>query len=400
MKKRKVSLGLTIILIIMTAVTASNVTFILYNRYYGAKLDNYMVYEKKYNKFSEVEQIIRDNFIGEYDDKEAFETAISGYVDGIGDKWSHYFTKEEYKEYKLRTVGEMVGIGVYANFDIENDIIKVIEVYEGSPAFEQGIKRGDKITSVNGVDVSEIGLVNSLTQIKGKEGTDVLIGIEHENGVSEKLLLQRKNIDKISVRGKMFEDNIGYIKIRDFSQEADDQFEKILNQLIVDGAESFVFDVRDNPGGSAVAVSNILDLLVPEGDIITLKGKTADESFTIKSQPNELNMNMAVITNSESVSAAEFFAATIQEYQKGVIVGGKTGGKGYSQVPFELSDGSAIILSNNTYYTSKGKSLAKTGVTPDVEVYLPEEKLVNSNFLEPEDDDQLIVAIKQVKKKG
>ncbi|MGE4548463.1 MAG: S41 family peptidase, partial [Intestinibacillus sp.] len=184
----------------------------------------------------------------------------------------------------------------------------------------------------------------------------------------------------------------------DFAGGTDTQFHTALQALLNEGAKKQLFDVRFNPGGSVNVQSNMLDELLPEGTIISLKPKSGEGGETYTSDANEIDLPMAVLVNADSISAAEFFPAALQEYGKAVIVGDKTIGKGYSQRQYPLSDGAALILSDQLYYTPKGKNLAGVGITPDVQVSLPEDQYKNFEFLEPADDDQLQAAIKALEK--
>ena len=190
----------------------------------------------------------------------------------------------------------------------------------------------------------------------------------------------------------MLEGNIGFIRIDAFDKGAEQEFETHLQSLVDAGAKALIFDVRVNGGGYADVMSEMLDKLLPKGMIISMTDKNGntDENY---SDDECVGLPMAVLTNRYSISAAEFFAAAIQEYGVGTVVGEKTGGKGYAQTMMPLSDGSALNISTYRYYTPKGNTLAETGVTPDVEVALEEEKLQDFYSLEKEEDTQLQKAI-------
>ena len=190
----------------------------------------------------------------------------------------------------------------------------------------------------------------------------------------------------------MLDNNIGYICIERFTDQTDEQFQKALDSVMEQSAEKLIFDLRNNPGGQLTALVHCLDPLLPEGDIISLKNKQGKES-KYTSDGEEVNLPMAVIVNEDSYSAAEFFAAALQEYGKAEIVGEKTVGKGYSQQGFPLSNGGCLNLSTNCYYTPKGVSLIGKGVTPDKEVELSEEKTERFYVLSDKEDDQLQAAI-------
>ena len=190
----------------------------------------------------------------------------------------------------------------------------------------------------------------------------------------------------------MLEGNIGFIRIDAFDKGAEQEFETHLQSLVDAGAKALIFDVRVNGGGYADVMSEMLDKLLPKGMIISMTDKNGN---THENYPDDecVGLPMAVLTNRYSISAAEFFAAAIQEYGVGTVVGEKTGGKGYAQTMMPLSDGSALNISTYRYYTPKASTLPETGVTPDVEVALEEEKLQDFYSLEKEEDTQLQKAI-------
>ena len=200
--------------------------------------------------------------------------------------------------------------------------------------------------------------------------------------------------DRDTILSSMQENNIGYIAIADFDNKVDNEFHSHLNGLVNQGAKGFVLDVRNNPGGYLSVMKNMLDLLLPSGIVITTVDKAGNE-MPLTSDAYMLDMPLVVLTNEYSVSAAEFFAAALQEYDVATIVGSKTSGKGYSQQTFKLNDGSSVHISTTRYYTPKGNSLAETGVTPDHLVGLSVEDLSSllSGKLADGDDEQLQSAL-------
>lgn len=396
--KRKISAGLLIVLMLMAAVTAACGTYVYCENQYDAEKKQYMQYEKEYGKLAEVEDKVSKYFVGDYDSNKALESAIGGYINGLGDRWSYYLTADEYKEYQMESAGEMVGIGVSATYDQDTASIYILDVYDNSAAKKAGMVPSDRVIAVNGATVEKAGYAKSVESIRGDAGTKVTVTVLKEDGTKTDMTIIRTKTMANIVRGRMLEHDIGYIKISSFDQNSDTQFKEILQSLIKKGAKGLVFDVRNNPGGSATCVANILDQLVPKGTIITLESKDGSEKYELKSDDSEVNLPMAVLVNADSYSAAEFFAADLQEYGKAVIVGEKTCGKGYAQTPIILSDGSALVLSNKKYYTAKGRNLAGIGVTPDKEVGLSEEKMAKFYMLSDDEDDQLQAAVKAVLK--
>ncbi len=395
--KIRISLGTAIMFMIMSGLTAFVITYMWGQNTFNNMLQNYYDLDTEYARLSEVEEVISKYYVGEYSTEEAMDVALAGYVIGVGDQWSHYLTKEEYEQYLIDSSGQLVGVGISVFFDTTENAIFVQDVYENSPAEDEGMVIGDYIIAVDDVLVSEIGYTESVNSVRGEVGTDVKITVARQDGTEEDLVIERQKIEKISIKYELLEQDIGYIEIADFDQNVDEQFADAVDDLLEQGATSFIFDVRNNPGGNVETMSNMIDMLVPEGIIISLRDKTG-EGIEYTSDAQFLDMPIAVIVNESSISAAEFFAAALAEYEVATIVGAKTGGKGYSQQPIELSDGSALILSTNEYFTPQDKNLAGTGVTPDVEIELSEEDLMNFYKLEPYEDEQIIAAMGEVTK--
>lgn len=391
--KKHITAGTAVALCALTAVGTFNVTLLGCRSGLNRLLPSYTAQQELYGKLGEIKQTVDEHYVGTYDVDKAVDMAATGFVVGIGDRWSSYLNAEQFEKYKLNFGGQLVGIGVSVSYDEGQQAIHISDVYEGSPAERAGLRRGDYILGADGKTVKDDGYNEVVNAVSGKEGTKVVLTVRYADGETDKITCERKKVDKVTVRGKMLDGHIGYLRIRDFDGGADTQFQEALQELLDEGADQLVFDVRFNPGGSVTVLANMLDRLLPEGPIITLKPKGGEGGKEYTSDENEIDLPMAVLVNAESISAAEFFPAALQEYGKAVIVGDKTIGKGYSQRQYPLSDGSALILSDQMYYTPKGKNLAGVGITPDVEIPLPEEKYSNFEFLEPGDDDQLQAAL-------
>lgn len=384
--------------VILAIITTVNLTYLYAQSNFNAGLSDFSALEQEYEKFTEIRAYIDKYYVGNYSSEQAMEMALSGYILGMGDSWSHYLNKEQFTKYKNESSGNLTGIGVTVKYSSASDAIEVSDVYSNSPAGKAGIKPFDLITAVDSKKVSDIGYSAAVDMVRGEIGTKVNITIlDPKTNISKNLTIKRDKFQPIVITPQMLNNNIGYIKISEFLSGSEKDFSAKLNKLIKDGATSLIFDVRFNPGGSVATVSDMLDKLVPEGDIISLKDKNGKGS-TLTSDKAEINLPMVVLTNEYSISAAEFFAATLKEYDKATIVGEKTTGKGYSQETIELKDGSGLILSTNTYYTSKGNNLAEKGITPDVPVSLTNEQKQNFSSLAGKDDTQLQKAIEILSK--
>ncbi|MFI3226719.1 MAG: S41 family peptidase, partial [Clostridia bacterium] len=311
-----------------------------------------------------------------------------------GDKWSYYLSAEEYQEYIEDNNANLVGIGVSVVYSASEQAMLVTGVYDDSPASEAGIQKLDYIVSVDLQDVAEIGYTESLNLVSGEKGSMVEIEIVRD-GINQFLTVQRDEVTKVSVTYEMIDDNIAYIKISHFETETANQFTELVNLALEEGAEAFVFDVRNNTGGYLTKLVECLDILLPEGNVISTVSKAGNEEV-YTSDSEMLDMPITVLVNASSYSAAEFFAAAIQDYGVGTIVGQATTGKGYTQSPVQMSDGSAIILSTNKYYTPNGNNLADIGVIPDIEIELTDEQTANFFFLTSDTDPQIKAAVEQV----
>ena len=396
MKKHSVRISTALMLMLLAVVCTFNITYFTATEYYNSRLDELEEMETRYSKLKSVADIVDKYFVGEYEEADAIEVALAGYVAGLDDVWSAYYTAEQTASIEEDEANQYVGIGVTYSTAAES-LYQITAVTPGGPADLAGILPGDKLLTAAGVDVNTLETGDDLAAlVKGEIGTQVTIVVERA-GEPLTFNITRDVIYTYSVTSRMLENNIGYIAIADFDSNVDDEFRQHMTTLQEQGAKGFIFDVRNNPGGYVNVMHEMLDGLLPEGPVITMVDKAGTE-MPLTSDADMLEMPMVVVTNEYSVSAAEFFAAALQEYDVATVVGTKTSGKGYSQQTFKLSDGSSVHISTTRYYTPKGNSLAETGVTPDLVVELPLEdlNLLLSGKLADADDEQLQSAIKTV----
>lgn len=384
----------------MVAILASAVTWIIT---YTATakgvekdIDNMLAETGSYEKFTEFQSYIDAYFVGDYDKEDAFEGAYAGYIQGLGDKWSYYMSAEQYASYKEDSEASYTGIGITVNYDSENKLLRVLSVGEDTPAEQAGIRPMDIITAVEGKLVADIGYDEAISMIKGEEGTSVSLTIDRSGDIID-LKTDRKQLEKQYVKYEMLDGNTGYIRITEFSDGAQDEFIAAVESLIADGAEGFVFDLRNNPGGDLTVLLSMLDRILGEEVLFTEEYKDG-EKYSYDSDSTFLDYPMEVLLNEYSYSAAEYFGAVLQEYGVAEVVGQPTTGKGYGQTTFELSDGSALVISIIKYYTPKGKSLKDVGVTPDLEVELENDLLPFVGNLEIDKDSQLSAAVEELYK--
>ena len=344
-------------------------------------------------KAAEVQEIIETYFIDDYDEDTLADGAASGMVDATGDEWSYYLSADEVAAYEESMANAYVGVGITITEDAEAGGMRVEEVVSGGPAEEAGIRVGDLLLAVEGEDVLTLGIDGTRNLVRGEEGTRVNMHFSR-NGTEYDVSVERRSIETPVVTGELLDGSIGYVKIDNFDERSAAETIAFVKDLIGQGAEALLFDVRFNPGGYADELVKVLDYLLPEGDLFRSVDYAGREEVDT-SDTSCVELPMAVLVNEDSYSAAEFFAAALQEYEWATIVGSQTYGKGNFQTAFYLSDGSMVNLSIGKYYTPGGKSLSETGVTPDVVVDLDDEQyaLLYYNALEQADDPQFQAAI-------
>lgn len=343
------------------------------------------------SKLREIDRIAAEQYIGEMDGEKVADYAAVGYITGLEDQWSSYIPADQYEAYRLSSEGKGCGIGV--SVISGDDSVRVHLVYEDSPAAQAGIEAGDYIVGAEGLTVEKDGADAVIDAIQGEEGTEVTVSFTKEkDGAVQEATMQRAMVTQKMAWGQMLDGNIGYIRIENFHDGAAAQFQQVLDELLADDAQSLVIDVRHNSGGRVKEMSEMLDPLLPEGTIMTLRTKDGSETV-YESDAEKISQPIVVLMDDQSISAAEFFAAALQEYDRATLVGTHTTGKGRAQQTFELSDGSALNLSVEEYFTPRGNNLAGVGVAPDVEVTLTDEQAADFYFLAPQDDPQLQKAV-------
>lgn len=391
--QRRVSLGKTLALCGLTCITAVLASASVFFIYTG--MDNYLANQAVYGKLAEIRQTVDALYVGEYDVQDAVDMAAAGYVVGVGDQWSTYMSASDYSAYVQSLAGESFGIGVYCSYNGQD--MRIIMVYEDSTAAAYNLERGDFLLAADGVTLADDGYNAVLDAITGEADTTVEVTFQRQaSGEIFTATMTRQTTTKTMVEGSMLTqegyENIGVIRIYSFSQQVETQFADVLEDLLAQGAQKLVFDVRNNPGGAVVSLCDMLDTLLPEGDVMTLREKDGDQTL-YTSDAVCITMPMAVLINESTVSAAEFFAAALQEYEVAQVFGTQSLGKGYAQRTYELSDGSALHLSDQEYFTPQGNSLIGVGVVPDVAVDLPDIAASNFYFLTLDEDSQLKTAV-------
>ncbi len=397
---RKKHFMTTVALMLLTAALTYCIALYAAEREYNAKLADLSEKETQYARIAEVRSYIDKYYVNDFDENKLTDGALAGMVAMLGDPWSRYLTPDQFSSVLASLNSKMVGIGVNTTYDEKNEAILVLDVFEGSPAEYAKIAPRDRIVSVDGKKVSDIGYDAAVKSVTGAVDTPVSIVIERD-GVDApiNMSITRREFDIPNVSSKILDGNIGYVKISTFDTNVDKDAAKALDQLKKANVTGVVFDVRNNPGGSLTVLVNTLDPLLPEGTIIREEDKNGKVT-TYPSDKNELELPMVVITNEYSISAAEFFAEALREAGKADIVGEPTTGKGVAQNNIPLKDGSGLVLSVSKYYTGTGKSLADSGgIVPDRLIELTDEEKKNFYLLTVASDRQLQEAMKIINEK-
>lgn len=423
MKKRRISLSVCLVLMIIAAFVAFQITYsYLTNRYestiYGfnkwsqvnSSLDDIEKavgedsdgkWQRIYTTLAEADRYTRSSYVGDLDEEELRTYVLTGYAYGTGDKYAAYMPPSEYEAFQKSSVeGSVVGIGVRIAYDNTLGGIYITAVMPDSPAQAAGLMPGDVITEVEGNDVSEFGYYNAYNLIKtGKEGDpcNMTVATASSNYADHvAVTLSRAVVKTNTVETRMLDDETAYVHILEFDVPTSDQFIAAMDGLIADGAKRFVFDVRNNPGGNVTAVCGVLDYLLPEGPIIRSYSKSGEES-TVNSDAKCLDAPMAVLINGNTASGGELFTAALRDYNKATIIGTKSYGKGTMQSVIPLSDGGALKISTEMYNPPYGENYEGVGITPDKTVELSREALEKYYRLTDEEDAQLMAALDEVR---
>lgn len=328
-------------------------------------------YREILNKLSELDTVIDRYYMddGSIDTQNMSDGLYKGYIYGLNEKYTVYYTPEEYKQMMADAEGVYGGIGVTVTQNAETMQISIVAVSEGSPGEEAGLKEGDLIYKVDGEDIQGQDLNTVVSKVQGEEGSEVTLTLYRpETGETLEKTLKRRKMDAVTVNYGMFEDKIGYIQIKGFEEVTVSQFDEAVQALQKENMQGLVIDVRGNPGGNMTSVCPILDRILPEGLLVYTEDKNGRREEEYADNEQILELPMAVLVNGSSASASEIFAAALQDYDWAEIVGEQTYGKGIVQYVIPLSDGSAIKLTSAKYFTPKGRSIHGVGVTPDIKV--------------------------------
>ena len=312
-------------------------------------------------KLNAIDSVLDSFYFDEVDEEKAKNNIYKAYLSSYGDKYTVYYTADEYNKLKETTNGTFYGIGAVCQLSEEGGIL-LVDVYD-----KAGLRTGDRIVKVDDTDVTDMDLSSAVALVKGEKGTTVRLGIVRE-GVTCEYTVVRDEVEIQTVNYAMTDDSIGYIAISQFESVTAKQFKAAIEDLKAQGAKGIVIDIRNNPGGLLTTVVTMLKYILPNGLIVYTEDKAGNRKEYSDSDNEELDIPLAVLVNGNSASASEIFAGAIQDYKKGIIVGTQTYGKGIVQTLKPLTDGSAIKFTIAKYFTPKGQDIHGNGVTPDVVV--------------------------------
>lgn len=346
------------------------------------------------SKSSLIKEYIDKYFMEDVDSDELVEGMYKGMLESLQDPYSVYYTKEECEALNESSTGKYVGLGISVSQDKETKVITITKVYDNSPAAKAGLEVGDNIYSVNDEVIASKSLDEIMTDLKGDEGKEVRMGVKRNDEIiNVDMTLQVVDIDVVSY--EMLENHIGYIIIDQFEGTSREQVEEAINDLLSQGMEKIIVDVRSNPGGQLECIQGILNYFLPKGKLLlyseTKEGK--QERYYTENDGIIPDMPMCVLVNENSASAAEVFAGVVKCYGRGKLVGTTTFGKGIMQSIFALEDGTAIKLTIGKYYLPDDSNIHGIGIEPDYKVEVPE-SISNIWTVEHSEDPQLTKAIK------
>lgn len=305
-------------------------------------------------------------YMEDVDTDTAKEMIYKAYLASYGDKYTVYYTPDECKNLLESTTGKFEGIGAVCRKNDDGAVL-VIDAYEDAPAYAAGLRNGDKITTVDGTDITGMDLSSAVALIKGEKGTSVHLDAVRDDAAFS-VDVVRDEIKAQTVEYEMRENQIGYLSISEFDDVTTQQYKDALQALEDAGMQGLVIDLRDNPGGVLDTVVKMLDYTLPDGLIVYTENKSGKRTEYKGTDGYELDIPIAVLVNGNSASASEIFAGAMQDYDKGEIIGTQTFGKGIVQTIKPLTDGSAIKLTTAKYYTPNGQNIHGQGVTPDITV--------------------------------
>ena len=323
--------------------------------------------EEAISKITALEGLIELHYLGEIDQEAEENGLYKGLVEALDDPYSEYYTAEEYEDNFTRVTKQYYGIGATLTQDPDTKLISVVYVYPDTPAERAGLKMGDILYSVDGVEGSTVTLDDYVDLIRGEAGTSIHAVVVRDEDEFETDIM-REEITLPTVQYEMLDDGIGYIYLSNFALNTAEEFEEAVDDLTSQGMKAMILDVRYNPGGILGSVVQILDDILPEGTVVYTEDKYGKRSDEVSDEEHQMQLPIAVLINENSASASEILAGAIRDFDYGTLIGTTTYGKGVVQQTFSMTDGSAVKLTIEEYYTPDGENINGKGIAPDIEL--------------------------------
>tara|TARA_B100001939_G_scaffold208348_1_gene179127 strand:- start:1586 stop:2725 length:1140 start_codon:yes stop_codon:yes gene_type:complete len=351
---------------------------------------NETIYEK-IDLFSEVLDKINKEYVEDVNQSEAMDAAINGVLQSL-DPYSAYMSPEVFEEMQTETSGEFGGLGIEVS--MEAGVVKVISPIDESPAYKVGVKAGDYIVKINNVQVQGKTLSEAVELMRGPVGSSIEITVRRI-GVRKALVfnITREIIKIQSVKSKIIDNNIGYIRLTAFNENSSSQIKKKISEFKKDKSiEGYILDLRNNPGGLLSQAVKISDFFLSDGEIVSTKSRKEGENRKWFANRGDIidGKTLIVLINGGSASASEIVAGALKDHKRAILLGESSFGKGSVQSIIPLKNRGAIRLTISKYYLPSGKSISEVGVSPDIVVTESSEEF----RINTKSDNQLDYAVK------
>ncbi len=392
---KKISLGLALSIALIITAIAVSATYTIAMNSFNKRMSAVIERQDMYEDLSELDSQARLSLMYEIDEQQLNESLMSGYAAGLGDPYAHFLNKEEYSKYVSHTAGTDYGLGMDISQNTDGNII-VNRVHSDSPAENKGVQKGDVITSVDGIKVLEIGYSAAVSKLNLADSSSVKFVVRRDGG-NYQFNIKKDYYTVSSVEYRMISENVGCIRITEFIDNTPSQFASALSSLKDQSITGLILDVRDNKGGSFESACEILDTLLPAGNImLTVDSEGKSTAFYKSDISSENKIALAVIVNENTCGAAELFASAVADYNRGDVIGVSTAGLLTIQKVFPLSSGAAVRLTTSGWKTATGSVVSNGRIVPTFEVILTDYQRENRFHLTDAEDPQIQTALERV----
>ena len=321
---------------------------------------------EEYMEIKQFENLIKQTYYKDTDDIDFVEGMKKGMVEQLGDPYSRYLNKEEFKRMMEDTAGNFVGIGVYIAPNKNGEIV-VVSPIKGTPAEKAGIKSGDIISTVDGKNYDAKTMNDAVKAMRGEKGKTVVVGILDSKRQYKEYKIIREDIKTETVFSRMLDNNLGYIQIKAFEERTASEFREHLTKLKKNNIKGLVLDLRSNPGGLVDQVTSVADQILPEALIVYSSNRVGEKQYAKSDNKESLKIPIVMLVNEGSASASEILSGALQDNKKATILGVNTFGKGVIQSILEMDKG-GLVITTAQYFTPNGNVVDKKGIKPDVKV--------------------------------